>query len=99
MLKGDIKAYTECVLQTMEIGNVDYADRAISSWLEMVEYVRSVIETHTLQVKKELFEWFKPLHERLRRWARNYSLPGNCRCGQSVDNVGSHFLDDHIIKW
>jgi hypothetical protein len=48
MFKSDIKAYTKCVLQIIEIGNVNCINRAILSWLKIVEYMRSVIRTYPL---------------------------------------------------
>jgi hypothetical protein len=95
MLKGDIKAYVECAVQTLEINDRNSTGQVLSSLLSLVDALRSVFAIQPATIKRELSLWFKPLDEGLRRWARGAAYPGRCECGEEVDNLGNHFLRDH----
>ena len=98
MLKGDIKQYVACGTVTLNIGNEDCTKQVLLSWLVLVDPVRTTLETQPVEDQKELTGWFQPLQDHLCRWARGQAHPGRCECGETVDDVGSHFCHQHSIE-
>jgi hypothetical protein len=95
MLEGDIGAYVECAVQTLEINDRDCTGKVLSSVLSLGDELRSVLAVHPATTRRQLSSWLKPLDEGLRRWARGAAYPGRCACGEEVANLGNHFLRDH----
>jgi hypothetical protein len=88
MLEGDIKSYTDSMIETIK--QKGSMNTVISSWLELIPTIKDMDSGKT-----EILKWLRPLRNQLRLWSRQSHDKIACPCGGNVEDIGKHFQINH----